>query len=214
MILSTADAICAVDEHQRIVMWNEGAEALLGYTAEEVLNRPCYEVLAAYTEGGQLLCRHACHVVTATHQGRPVPHYTAVVRDKHGALRRLNVSILVLAEDDHGNPLIVHLMHDADASRRGEVSTPGIAAVPLSSGARSDGDDVPAPDPTPSWASLTAREKEVLRLLASGRSTREIAEDLSIAPVTVRNHVQSILEKLNVHSRVEAVVYAFRHRII
>jgi two-component system nitrate/nitrite response regulator NarL len=61
---------------------------------------------------------------------------------------------------------------------------------------------------------LTAREQEVLRCLARGLSTAAIARKLSISPVTVRNHIQSILQRLDVHSKLAAVVYAYRHDLI
>lgn len=59
--------------------------------------------------------------------------------------------------------------------------------------------------------SLTARERQVLVLLAQGRRNREIAEELFIAENTVKNHVRSILDKLVVGSRVEAATFALRH---
>ena len=60
-------------------------------------------------------------------------------------------------------------------------------------------------------SSLTARESEILRSLADGMSTTEIASSLSISPLTVQSHVKSILAKLGVHSKVEAVRLAWRH---
>jgi DNA-binding NarL/FixJ family response regulator len=57
---------------------------------------------------------------------------------------------------------------------------------------------------------LTAREIEVLQLLAEGASSREIAERLGVSPNTVRTHVQGILSKLQVHSRLEAAAFAVR----
>jgi DNA-binding NarL/FixJ family response regulator len=62
--------------------------------------------------------------------------------------------------------------------------------------------------------SLTPREIEVLRFVAKGMSNREIAEELYISENTVKNHVRNILEKLHLHSRMEAVLYAMRERII
>jgi two-component system nitrate/nitrite response regulator NarL len=55
---------------------------------------------------------------------------------------------------------------------------------------------------------------EVLRLLADGRSTKAVAEALHVSPATVRNHVQNVLAKLGVHSRLEAVAYASKHRMV
>jgi len=61
---------------------------------------------------------------------------------------------------------------------------------------------------------LTSREREVLALLARGATGREIAARLAISPNTVRTHVQSILTKLQVHSRLEAAVFAMKHRLV
>ena len=61
---------------------------------------------------------------------------------------------------------------------------------------------------------LTARELEVLKLVARGLSNREVAEELFISENTVKNHVRNILEKLHLHSRMEAVMYAVRKRLL
>jgi len=58
---------------------------------------------------------------------------------------------------------------------------------------------------------LTSREVQILKTLAEGRSTTEIAEDLRISPSTVRSHVKSLLAKLGAHSRIEAVALLHRH---
>ena len=57
---------------------------------------------------------------------------------------------------------------------------------------------------------LTDREMEVLRLVAQGLNNRDIAKQLFISENTVKNHIRNILEKLHLHSRMEAVVYAVR----
>ena len=61
---------------------------------------------------------------------------------------------------------------------------------------------------------LTDREVEVLRLVARGMANREIADQLVISENTVKNHVRNILEKLHLHSRVEAAVYAHRQHLL
>ncbi len=62
----------------------------------------------------------------------------------------------------------------------------------------------PTPDP------LTAREMDVLRHLAQGKSNREIAEDLVLAEMTVRTHVSNILGKLHLANRTQAALYALK----
>jgi DNA-binding NarL/FixJ family response regulator len=65
--------------------------------------------------------------------------------------------------------------------------------------------------PTPR---LTEREMEVLRLVAQGLNNRDIAKQLFISENTVKNHIRNILEKLHLHSRMEAVVYAVREKLL
>jgi two-component system NarL family response regulator len=67
--------------------------------------------------------------------------------------------------------------------------------------------EVPAPR-------LTDREMQVLKLVARGMNNRDIAKDLFISENTVKNHVRNILEKLQIHSRMEAVMIAVREKLI
>jgi DNA-binding NarL/FixJ family response regulator len=61
---------------------------------------------------------------------------------------------------------------------------------------------------------LTKRELDVLALLVDGADSKEIARRLFLSPNTVRTHVQNILAKLQVHSRLEAATYAVRNKIV
>lgn len=84
------------------------------------------------------------------------------------------------------------------------VFTPGLAGLVLSEYRRM-ADEPAAPADTPR---LTAREMEVLRLVAKGLSYRQIAERLVVSHRTVQNHVQNTLGKLHLHNRVELTRYA------
>jgi DNA-binding NarL/FixJ family response regulator len=57
---------------------------------------------------------------------------------------------------------------------------------------------------------LTPRETEILRSLAGGKTTRQVARHLGISALTVQTHVKSIMAKLGVHSKIEAVTLAWR----
>ncbi len=61
---------------------------------------------------------------------------------------------------------------------------------------------------------LTPRELEVLKLVARGMSNKDVADQLFISENTVKNHVRNILEKLHLHSRMEAVMYAVRQHLL
>ena len=78
--------------------------------------------------------------------------------------------------------------------------------------ARRDAEDEPAKHaPAPK---LTDREMQVLKLIARGMNNRDIAKELFISENTVKNHVRNILEKLQIHSRMEAVMIAVREKLI
>jgi DNA-binding NarL/FixJ family response regulator len=72
----------------------------------------------------------------------------------------------------------------------------------------------PEREHVPGGLRLTERELEVLRLVAKGMNNREIARQLYISENTVKNHVRNILEKLQLHSRMEAVMYAVREKLL
>lgn len=61
---------------------------------------------------------------------------------------------------------------------------------------------------------LTAREMEILKLIADGKSNKVIAEELFITIKTVKTHITNILSKLDVEDRTQAAVYAHRHKLI
>ena len=93
-----------------------------------------------------------------------------------------------------------------DAVRRtgaGEATfSPGLAALVLDEYRRIDRDE---PDPV---AVLTDREAEILRMVSTGRSARQIAETLVLSHRTVQNHIQNTLQKLQLHNRVELTRWA------
>jgi DNA-binding NarL/FixJ family response regulator len=100
----------------------------------------------------------------------------------------------------------IRKVHDGQA-----IIPPGMASTLLKEFSRLSRENGSASSPD---TRLTDREVEVLRLVARGLANREIADELVISENTVKNHVRNILEKLHLHSRVEAAVYAHRQHLI
>jgi Response regulator containing a CheY-like receiver domain and an HTH DNA-binding domain len=72
----------------------------------------------------------------------------------------------------------------------------------------------PRPDAFPALATLTARELEVLQLLASGCSNADVGDRLSLSEATVKTHIGHVLDKLGVRDRVQAVIYAYESGLV
>ena len=210
----TADGVFAVDDQQRIILWNEAACDLLGYTSDEVLGQPCYELIQGCDHKGGMVCQEHCRVSAAVRAGKTVTNYDVVTHTKSGQSRWINITILTLSiSDPLPSSVIIHLFRDVGQAKQKEQVVDQLldmlqqrhpAMIP----------SAPVPPPQPSIEPLTPREHEILVLLGQGLSTIDIAQALSISPTTVRNHIQNILHKLQVHSRLEAVTYAFEQGLI
>jgi DNA-binding NarL/FixJ family response regulator len=103
------------------------------------------------------------------------------------------------------------VVHAVRAAHAGETLLPRTVIAEIArrvATARERGDERRLVEP------LTPRELEVLRALTDGLSTPEICDRLFIAPNTLRTHVQNIMGKLRVHSKLEAVAFALRYRLV
>jgi DNA-binding NarL/FixJ family response regulator len=92
--------------------------------------------------------------------------------------------------------------------------SPMMASKLLTEFAQMSRHGAPAPTPELELPRLTDRELGILRHVARGKLNREIAGELFISENTVRNHIRNILDKLQMHSRMEAAMYAVRQRLI
>jgi PAS domain S-box-containing protein len=200
----TADGVCGVNRVGKIALWTQSAKKILGYSAREVMGRLSCEVFVERDSSGNQLCYRGCHVLTLVRQSEPVQQVAMATRTKGGKPLWLDISILAVPGARPEASSILHLFRDVTASKE-------IEALVRKRFAQAQ----PAvrPEAVPPLA-LTRRQLEILRLVASGANTRTMAERLRVSPTTVRNHVQSILRKLGVHSRLEAAAYATRHRLL
>lgn len=214
MLANAADGAFVVNKNQHIIFWNQSAQKLLGYPSNKIVGHPCYEMLRGCNEKGQAVCHHNCRVVKAALNGNPVPDFDLVVCTQSNHMHWVNVSILTEPPArDETAPLVVHLFRDAtEIKQHQQLVTEMFNAVHEQSSAPEPQPEPVVPDPHK--PELSRRELQVLTLLSQGFSTIEISDQLSISPTTVRNYIQNILYSFQVHSRLEAVIYAQKHKII
>lgn len=213
LVASTADPAFGTDEEGRIVIWNRGAEKLFGYEASDVLGRPCHDIICGKDLFGNRFCDEFCALANMARRREAIRRFQMDVRLESNQLQRVSVSVLTVPGPRESQFTMIHLLHPVKSRRSpdeliaalgeglGEETAPAAAGGSASS-------------PPPQLASLTPRELEVLRLLTDGSSSQRIADSLYISVMTVRTHIQNILRKLEVHSKVEAVALALRHRLI
>jgi PAS domain S-box-containing protein len=205
LVHAACDGVFVTTADNRIVLWNRGAQTLMGYRPREVLGRPCREILAGTGRAGGSLCVSGCHVAPVLAVGAPDQSFEMETRTKAGDARCLNVTASAVMDETGYGPFVVHVLRDVTSGTR----LHRLLRERLGRGAAADAHARPA-----SEGSLSARELEVLRLLAAGLGTAASAERLGVSRATVRNHVQNIFAKLGVHSRLQAVAYAMRNRML
>lgn len=200
----TGDAVFVVAPDYRIAYWDSQAEFLTGIRAEDVVGRPCYEVILGERENGERFCSWGCSVMRMSQEGRPVTSYDMMIPSPSGAKRWVNVSILSVECDDR--VYIIHLMRDAQGMHETlEMARGLIQLTKKQCGGVAANVPVPERKNTPA---LTARQLEMLRLLSDGKSVKEIKGDLFLSEATVRNHIRSLLQALGAHSQLEALARA------
>ena len=209
VLLHTVDGVFAVDSEQRISFWNQACSQLLGIPAEEAVGRPCSEVLKGRDPFDVPFCRPGC-CVSRLGQGERAPQtFSLCTLDANGEKLPLSVSIILVPSEQEDAWTCVHLL-------RRDAATDPLEAIdwPVRHKRRPAARSPGRPATRAVLAPLSKREQEIVELLAEGLSTKTISELLAIRPVTVRNHIQHIQQKLGVHSKLEAVAYMYRHNLI
>jgi PAS domain S-box-containing protein len=189
---STAEPAFVTDGNGLIVGWNEAAAELFGLTAADVLGRPCGDVVAGTDECGAVCSEH-CVVQQTLGLRRPLPGFDMQVATQRGR-RWCNFSVLSAHEDRSVKPYAIHLVRLADWQKRLDAL--------LRDFVRRESANADKPAQT---VVLTPRERQILCLSAQGLTTNRIAAQLFISPVTVNNHFQHILTKLDAHTRLTAI---------
>jgi len=209
--IRTADGLFTVDAGQRITYMNPTAGRILGCSAAEMVGKHCFEVVAGRDASNAPFCRRDCPIIVRAQSGETTPAYDVAVADDDGGPCWVNTSILLLDSPEDGSTVVAHVIRNVTSERHMHLAARE-AAQALRGPTDVDTDAPPPQDPP--RPRLSRRELEVLRLLTQGMSNNRIAEALYISPITARNHVDRIIVKLGVESRLQAVLYASRHHLI
>lgn len=188
IIFKTSEVAYAVNREGRIVAWNRAAENVFGYADNEALGKKCWELLCGEDSFGNPYCCEGCPVLNLAFDNKSVNCFRVAFRTASLEMKDFAVSALLLSSEA-GVGLMVHLCR----------SEAGIEHRPI------NGYSQYRPAAAERRGNLTPREVEVLSLLAEGNNTDEIASALGISNHTVRNHIQNVLFKLQVNSRLKAI---------
>ncbi len=200
------DPVFVTDRANRIVYWNDAARLLLGFDPDEAVGADCTDLLRGCDQYGNRYCSENCPIMQMANRGEIVREFGLTLQTKDHQVIDGNVSVLQLRAGGPDDYFLLHLLrgeerrearHPIESS---EPPRPRLVAARESADVR--------------VRKLTTREVEVLGMIAAGRTTPEIAERLHISQLTARSHIQNILEKLEVHSKAEAVAFAFQKNLI
>jgi len=222
-LCNTGDGVYIVDANRRIVRWNKGAERILKYAEADVLNRECYRVISGRGFTEKPLCGQNCRIHSGVLKGTPQKNFDFLTRTSDGEPLWLNVSIIAPSSTE--DPFIAHIFRDVTKEKKTALAldhflynigsqNAGSRENPAENQAMRHLEAARFPATDRPSANLSIREIEVLTLLAEGLSTKSLAQKLNISHFTARNHIQNILVKLELHSKAQAVSYAFKKGIL
>ena len=210
LLEGTSDAAFAVNLQGEVLTWNTAAEKLFGYSAVQAVGRPCGDMIGGRSDASSAVCRDSCDILECTRTGRAMPSFEMEIRNRAGDPVWVSVSLLVAENERTGKRLAVHLMRDISDRRRTEQLTTKI----LSLARELVNENLDSAGSMPPAMPLTPREKEILGLMAAGKSTAEATRELKISTPTLRNHFYHINQKLRTRSRIQAVVQAQKRGLI
>jgi PAS domain S-box-containing protein len=162
----TSDAAFAIDSDQRIVRWNQPAERLFGFRAQEVLGRFCYDVIGSRTTLCHFNCQKNCFAHTMALKQQVLPTHDLQVHTKAGQTLWLSVTTIVVPSKWRDLCVLIHLFRDVSRQKEIEHFVKRLihqAQKPVK--LLETHELVGSPSAGPA-TELTAREREVLTLLA------------------------------------------------
>lgn len=193
------DAVFVLDGSNRILFSNDMFARLCGKPKNLIHGSRCEDIVCGMSPDGSPFCGRKCSIGTQSDVADTADNFDIVVPQATGIPVLVNVGVLPAPRAWRPAQTVV-VMRPVDVQKLlARLANPPQCV-------REEG--------RPSHKPLTSRESQILAMLVKGESTVRIADSLHISPTTARNHIRSILCKLGVHSRSEAVSYAYRHALV
>ncbi len=211
MARHSLNALFTIDRDQQVTFWNQACEDLTGVSAAQATGRACHEILQGQDCSGRPFCGPDCPVAKLSKGGPSPAKFSIRISAGEAGRVQLNVGTMLVPSGVEGEWMVVHFM------QRGHCKSSVGSLDRINMGAQLNGKNYPIGAPGSSSQGvglLTEREREILCLMAYGQTTDVISQRLHISVTTVRNHIQRLMAKLNVHSRVEAVSCAHHHQLV
>ena len=217
IIENAARAAVATDGDNTVLHWNAAAVELFGFTANDVIGRNFQRVIQARdVHGNRLSADHgAFHEMIRI--GEAPQSFEIAIITATGKMIRVAVSIVIVIGPKAPEYTLIYLMTPMHRRRRADeaidrlLAQTNVPGVTVPGAQQATGADQRGTSRPPH---LTRRQLEVLLLLAEGKKSREIAEELCISVHTVRTHIQGVLRTLGAANRLEAVSRALHERLI
>jgi DNA-binding CsgD family transcriptional regulator len=214
-----------VSPRLEITLIDGAAQTLLGLSPKSIRSTPCYQVMGFRLPDGGPFCGARCAARARLGASFPSAEFHSLRRGEAGDGSEFCLSCVALQPTAGPGLAVLHMLvpasrcpaaHDGRTPRAVTPQVPGPESGPPGGtegrrGARQSEESHAIPSGLPlGHGRLTRREQEVLSRIASGSRTPEIARHLFISPHTVRRHVQHIMQKLQVHHRLGAVLKRMR----
>lgn len=202
----TADPAYGVDGLGIIVAWNQAAAETFGLQPEEAIGKNCFDIICGKDEDS--VCARDCIVRELAKTDKKVPGFDLRARTVKGE-QWFAVTVVVVYVSNNGRlPYTIHIFRNIDLYKRIDSLLRDYVLSETRNSRSGAINIVPGNGSLSRQPNLTKRELEILKLVAKSETSQTIAEKLNISPITVDNHMQNVLKKLNAHSRLEAVIRA------
>jgi len=198
---NSSDAVFGVNSAGLIKYTSSKFEKLLDYPQHLLLDRYCSEIICRTNDQG-INSQKPHPILKAINFNDSISDFDLAINNRNGESLLVNIGVCHIPNSNHDEASIFFSLRHIDSKKLMNHMRLGSAYL------KQQQNIIPEEMP------LTRTEHKILGLASNGLNTDDIASKLSITRQTVRNHFKNIYPKIGVHSRAEAVSFAFRMKLV